>query len=226
MYLNIREKKEALYVKTTGEKIKSLRIALGLSQEQLSETIDVAHKSIYRYETGKSLPDTTTLVKLATYFDVSTDYLLGLSGLKNQRKEEYGKIRQSGKYNEIYKHYLQSRELHDFNNNETYFWIFSTRQDGEIIYGGQTEWCGWTDESKTVEIRKLRPVIPEIAYKWCCQLYSKPMIISSEYDAAVFRIFGGQAIISQEICDTYFPELVEFQGPNPQYNLDTLEPPF
>ena len=111
-------------------------------------------------------------------------------------------------------------------NNETYFWIFSTRQDGEIIYGGQTEWCGWTDETKTVEIRKLRPVIPEIAYKWCCQLYSKPMIISSEYDAAVFRIFGGQAIISQEICDTYFPELVEFQGPNPQYTLDTLEPPF
>ena len=54
-------------MKTTGEKIKSLRIALGLSQEQLSETIDVAHKSIYRYETGKSLPDTTTLVKLATY---------------------------------------------------------------------------------------------------------------------------------------------------------------
>ena len=83
-------------MKTTGEKIKSLRIALGLSQEQLSETIDVAHKSIYRYETGKSLPDTTTLVKLATYFDVSTDYLLGLSGLKNQSKEEYGKIRQSG----------------------------------------------------------------------------------------------------------------------------------
>ena len=39
MYLNIREKKEALYVKTTGQKIKSLRIALGLSQEQLSEAI-------------------------------------------------------------------------------------------------------------------------------------------------------------------------------------------
>ena len=52
------------------------------------------------------------------------------------------------------------------------------------------------------------------------------MIISSEYDAAVFRIFGGQAIISQEICDTCFPELVAFQGPNPQYNLDILEPPF
>lgn len=78
-------------MKTIGQKIKSLRIALGLSREQLSEIIEVTHKSIYRYETGKSLPDTTTLVKLATYFDVSTDYLLGLSGLKNQRKEEYGK---------------------------------------------------------------------------------------------------------------------------------------
>ena len=57
-------------MKTIGQKIKSLRIALGLSREQLSEIIEVTHKSIYRYETGKSLPDTTTLVKLATYFDV------------------------------------------------------------------------------------------------------------------------------------------------------------
>ena len=213
-------------MKTIGQKIKSLRIALGLSREQLSEIIEVTHKSIYRYETGKSLPDTTTLVKLATYFDVSTDYLLGLSGLKNQRKEEYGKIRQSGKYNEIYKRYLQSRELHDFQKNDTYFWIFATWQDGEIMYGGQTEWCGWADENKTIEIRKLRPVIPEAAYKWCCQIYSKPMIISSEYDAVVFRIFGGQAIISREICDKFFPEFAEFQGPNPEDKLDLLKPPF
>ena len=56
MYLNIREKKEALYVKTTGQKIKSLRIALGLSQEQLSEAIDVAHKSIYRYDQENPCP--------------------------------------------------------------------------------------------------------------------------------------------------------------------------
>ena len=45
-------------MKTIGQKIKSLRIALGLSREQLSEIIEVTHKSIYRYETGKSLPDT------------------------------------------------------------------------------------------------------------------------------------------------------------------------
>ena len=64
-------------MKTTGQKIKPLRIALGLSQAQLSEIMGVTHKSIYRYETGKSLPDTNALVKLATYFDVSTDYLLG-----------------------------------------------------------------------------------------------------------------------------------------------------
>ena len=43
-------------MKTIGQKIKSLRIALGLSREQLSEIIEVTHKSIYRYETGKSLP--------------------------------------------------------------------------------------------------------------------------------------------------------------------------
>lgn len=202
-------------MKTTGERIRSLRIALGLSQEQLSKEVDVTHKSIYRYETGKSLPDTMTLAKLSAYFDVSTDYLLGLSGLKKQKEEEYGKIHQSGKYNEIYRHYLKCRELHEFNENDTYFWIFSTRQDGDTIYGGHTQWCGRTNESKTVAIRKLRPVIPQVVYDYCCQLYSKPMIILSEYDAAVFRIFGGQAIIRKEICDICFPELAAFPDSNP-----------
>ena len=213
-------------MKTTGQKIKSLRTALGLSQEQLSEIIEAAHKSIYRYETGKSLPDTTALVKLATFFDVSTDYLLGLSGLKNQNREEHGKIRQSGRYNEIYKRYLQSRELREFHENETYFWIFAERQDGDLVYGGQTEWCGWADANRAIVIRTLRPVIPEAAYQSCCRVYSKPMIITSEYDAAVFRIFGGHAIIREEICRRYFPDLIVFQGPSPEYGPGSLQTPF
>lgn len=209
-------------MRTTGEKIKALRAALGLSQAQLSEQIDVATQSIYRYEAGRSLPDTNTLVKLATFFDVSTDYLLGLSGLENQRREEYGKIRRSGKYNAIYQHYLRSRELPALDESATYFWIFSVWQDGDIAYGGQTEWCGWADEARTIEIRKLRSVRPAAAYRLCSEVYSRPMIILNEYDAAVFRIFGGQAIIRQEICEQYFPEVAEFRGPNPQHRVDRL----
>lgn len=213
-------------MKTTGEKIKALRTALGLSQAQLGEQLDIAAQSVYRYETGRSLPDTHTLVKLATFFDVSTDYLLGLSGLENQRREEYGKIRRSGRYNEIYQHYLRSREPRDFDENATYFWIFEERQGADIVYGGQTEWCGWADEERTIEIRKLRPLRPAAAYQLCSQLHSRPMIVLNEYDAAVFRIFGGQAIIQKEICERCFPEVSEFWGPNPQNGIETLAIPF
>lgn len=211
-------------MKTIGEKIKYLRNALGLSQEQLSEIVEVTLKSIYRYENGKSIPDTITLAKMAAFFDVSTDYLLGLSGLKNQKKEEYGKIRQSGKYNQIYKHYLQCRELHEFSEDKTYYWIIIESRGGDLVLSGQTEWYAWADVNKTIEIRRLRPVIPKAAYELCSRVYSKPMIIDNEVDAAVFRIFGGHAIINQEVCETCFSEFLEFYGPNPQLNCEPETP--
>lgn len=82
-------------MKSLGEKIKKLRMAIGLSQEQLSESLEISVKSIQRYEAGKSRPDTHTLIKLATFFDVSADYLLGLIGIKAQMVEEENKILQS-----------------------------------------------------------------------------------------------------------------------------------
>ena len=52
------------------------------------------------------------------------------------------------------------------------------------------------------------------------------MIITSEYDAAVFRIFGGHAIIREEICRRCFPDLIVFQGPSHEYGPGSLQTPF
>lgn len=48
-----------------------------LTQRQLAEYLQIAQPSYIRYENGSSEPSFENLVKLADYFDVSVDYLLG-----------------------------------------------------------------------------------------------------------------------------------------------------
>ena len=48
-----------------------------ITQRQLAEYLQIAQPSYIRYENGSSEPSLETLVKLADYFDVSVDYLLG-----------------------------------------------------------------------------------------------------------------------------------------------------
>lgn len=60
-----------------GYRLKALRTKKKLTQKQLAEKINVTHVSISGYENGNRSPDTDTLEKIADYFGVSTDYLLG-----------------------------------------------------------------------------------------------------------------------------------------------------
>ena len=60
------------------EKIKLLRENAGISQCRLAKELEVNQANISRWESGQQLPDINGLHKLAVYFDVSADYLLGL----------------------------------------------------------------------------------------------------------------------------------------------------
>jgi Uncharacterized protein conserved in bacteria len=86
-------------MKTLGQKLKELRNSIDLSQETLAEQLGISIKSIQRYESNKFQPDTYTLVKFATYFDISVDYLLGLLPYDSESKKEIDKVFQKGKYN-------------------------------------------------------------------------------------------------------------------------------
>lgn len=48
-----------------------------LTQRQLAEYLQITQPSYIRYENGSAEPSLETLVKIADYFDVSVDYLLG-----------------------------------------------------------------------------------------------------------------------------------------------------
>lgn len=61
-----------------GEGIKNLRIAQGMTQEELAKRINVSKATVSAYENGSRLPSYGVLIKLSQLFHVSTDSLLGV----------------------------------------------------------------------------------------------------------------------------------------------------
>ena len=60
-------------------RLKELRLANGLTQKELAKAIEVGRTTISEYESGKIVPKHEGLLKLANYFNVSVDYLTGVS---------------------------------------------------------------------------------------------------------------------------------------------------
>lgn len=62
---------------TFGQRLKRLREQRHLSREKIAEDLQLSYWAISKYETDKRSPDHTTLQRLANYFEVSLDELLG-----------------------------------------------------------------------------------------------------------------------------------------------------
>lgn len=60
-------------------RIRKLREQNNITREDFAKKIDVTYAALSKYETGKRQPDYETLQKIADFFEVSTDYLLGRS---------------------------------------------------------------------------------------------------------------------------------------------------
>lgn len=65
-------------MKIFAERLKDLKTEQGLSVWQLGEAIGVSHAAISRWENEMRIPNIEALVKIAKYFKVSADYLVGL----------------------------------------------------------------------------------------------------------------------------------------------------
>lgn len=57
--------------------LKKLRLETNSTQQQLADYIMVSQQSVNKYENHDVEPDIETLIKIADYFDVSVDYLIG-----------------------------------------------------------------------------------------------------------------------------------------------------
>lgn len=73
-------------------RLKLLREEKGLFQSDIAKILGISNAAVGFYETGKRDMGTETVVKLADFFNVSTDYLLGKSDIRNPEdkiKEEF-----------------------------------------------------------------------------------------------------------------------------------------
>ena len=59
-------------------KLKSLREENGIPQKEIARYLNIKQNTYSQYETGKRQLPIEFLIKLAKYYDVSTDYILGL----------------------------------------------------------------------------------------------------------------------------------------------------
>lgn len=65
-----------------GKRLAQLRKEKHFTQRQLAKELGISNSSLALYETDKRQPDYEILTKIADYFDVSVDYLLGRTIVK------------------------------------------------------------------------------------------------------------------------------------------------
>jgi len=79
-YLSLRFTYDGIGVNMTFGKIeKNLRLNNGLTMEEVAKSIGINRSDISRYERELTKPNSEVVVKLAKYYGVTTDYLLGVS---------------------------------------------------------------------------------------------------------------------------------------------------
>lgn len=69
-----------------GSRLKELRERSGLKRTQCERKIGYNADTFWRWENGKIIPNGKALIDLATFFDVSVDYLLGLTDREERLK--------------------------------------------------------------------------------------------------------------------------------------------
>lgn len=60
-----------------GNNIRAVRKEKKLSQVELGKAVGVSRSTIANWENGRTSPATTYILKLANFFNITTDYLLG-----------------------------------------------------------------------------------------------------------------------------------------------------
>lgn len=77
-----------------GDKLKKLRQGKKLTQTEFADKIGISRGTYAHYEINKRHPDYQTLIKIAKFFDVSTDYLLGVTDNPSRDENKEQKLKE------------------------------------------------------------------------------------------------------------------------------------
>jgi transcriptional regulator with XRE-family HTH domain len=87
----------AMYKETFAQKLKKARENTGFTQDEVSKETGIKRSTIAGYETGRTQPDIENLGKLADFYEIDVNWLLGTQGrpsddnfqFKSKRKDVY-----------------------------------------------------------------------------------------------------------------------------------------
>lgn len=95
-----------------NERIRQIRIKNKLTAKEFSKIFGISESTVSLYESGKRKPGIELIIKISKYFDVSTDFILGVTDLPKSLSQEF----------ELdYKKYLEYAIFELDNNNIIYF---------------------------------------------------------------------------------------------------------
>lgn len=69
-----------------AERMKELRIAMDLRQEDAAKELDISMRTYCRYEYGQREPTASVLIRMADFYGVTIDYLVGRADARKDRK--------------------------------------------------------------------------------------------------------------------------------------------
>lgn len=154
---------------TFPKRLKGLRAEKGVYQEQLAKEINIGRASISNYENGARIPDAAVTAALADYFDVSTDYLLGISTSRDhgnpngERDEQYDSNLKTGITDPSAKQIIEALKIcsvetpqDEYLCKKCYIYPFST---GGRMSTGRTCFEHLTQDATAI-LQKAVPVAP------------------------------------------------------------------
>ena len=151
-----------------GMRIAEIRCRKGESQEETAIAIDEKRENVRNWENGTRALKAETIIKLAQHFNVSTDYLLGLSEVKStdtnlQSACEYTGLSEAA-YNTLYRlreYCYGLHELNDFIATHGLYFADELYHIKEYVFTANCRLDRLTNETKklsTEEAVNCRPV--------------------------------------------------------------------
>lgn len=144
------------------KRLRELRAKRGNTQEDLAAFLNISYQAVSKWERAESIPDTVLLPRIATYYDVTVDDLLGVGEIRkkeiiNSYKEKGKELYRIGKIDELIAIWRKACE--EFPNDlecqgelmgALHFWYYREKNDetiDEIIAIGERIFKESTDSS-------------------------------------------------------------------------------
>jgi len=117
-----------LNLEIISKKIIEKRKQIGMTQNELADALYVTRQAVSKWEMGKSLPSIEALIEMTELFDVTIDYMLDGSDL---RDDDYASMFMQYPRESVIYRFINSNHLNDQIKN--IFYLLSTKERKQMI---------------------------------------------------------------------------------------------